>query len=187
LSRPLIGGQGSLQAVLFQLIRTTRMHRRSKVLRNAAAAAIAGSLAGTAAGLWSVRGWRLTTTASAEIPVVEAVVASPAPSAIPRPLLTLSKSASSAPAARPPSPAAPDPGNLLRRAEELARRPDVRGLLALREEIAQRAASGGGQDPAETRRQLDEIDRYLNEARALQLRLDASELRRSAGTSIEAH
>jgi hypothetical protein len=73
------------------------------------------------------------------------------------------------------------------RAEELARRPDVRGLLALREEVAQRTASGGGQDSAETRRQLDEIDRSLNEARALQLRLDAQELRRSAGASTDPH
>jgi hypothetical protein len=73
----------------------------------------------------------------------------------------------------------------LGRADELARRPDVRGLLALREGIAQRAAAQNGQDSSETRRQLDEIDRYLNEARALQLRLDAQELRRSAGTTTE--
>jgi hypothetical protein len=144
------------------------MHSRNQVLRNAAAAAIVGSLAGVAAGLWSMRSWPPTIAASAQIPIVETVVASPAPPA------------------RPPSPVAPGAAaNPLGRAGELARRPDVRGLLALREGIAQRAASRGEQDSAETRRQLDEIDRYLSEARALQLRLDAQELRRSAGTTTE--
>jgi len=67
----------------------------------------------------------------------------------------------------------------------LARRPDVRGLLALREELAQRAASRGEQASAETRRQLDDVDRYLNEARALQLQHDAQELRRSAASPTD--
>ena len=159
------------------------MQSQNQVLRNAAAAVILGGLAGTAAGLWSVRSWPRAIAASAQIPIVEAVAASPAPPAVPAPLLTTSTSTSSsaAPAARPPSPAAPAAAaNPLGRAEELARRPDVRGLLALREGIAQRAASPNGQDSSESRRQLDEIDRYLSEARALQLRLDAQELRRSA-------
>ena len=64
-------------------------------------------------------------------------------------------------------------------ARELARRPDVRGLLSLREGIAQRAAARGEQNQPETRRRLDEIDRYLGEARALQLKRDAEELRKS--------
>ena len=75
----------------------------------------------------------------------------------------------------------PRPTNSLRRAGEIARRADVRSLLALREEVAQRAASKGEQGPSETRRQLDEIERYLSEARALQLQRDAEELRRSEG------
>jgi hypothetical protein len=162
------------------------MNSQNQVLRNAAAAVIVGGLAGTAAGLLSVRSWPPAITASARIPIVEAVVASPTPLAVAKPLLTSSKPSSSAPAALPTSPVAPgaaaDP---LGRAEELARRPDVRGLLALREGIAQRAASQSGQDSSETRRQLDEIDRYLGEARALQLRLDAQELRRSAGIPTE--
>jgi hypothetical protein len=161
------------------------MHGQDKVFRNAAAAAVVGSLAGTAAGFLSVPIWPPTFTASAQIPIVEAVVASPMPSTVPATPLTISKSPSSVPAAQAPSPAAPDAANPLRRAEELARRPDVRGLLALREELAQRAASRGEQASAETRRQLDEIDRYLNEARALQLQRDAQELRRSAGSPAE--
>ena len=153
----------------------------SQVFRNAAAAAIVGSLTGTAAGLWSVRSWPPAIAASAQIPIVEALVASPAPPAVPTQLLKLS-----APAAGPPSPGGPGAeANPLGRAEKLARRPDVRGLLALREGIAQRAASRGEQGSSETRRQLDEIDRYLSEARALQLRIDAQELRRSAGIPTE--
>ena len=165
------------------------MHSQNQVLRNAAAAVILGGLAGTAAGFWSVRSWPRAIAASAQIPIVEAVAASPAAPAVPAPLLTTStssKSSSAAPAARPPSPGAPAAAaNPLGRAEELARRPDVRALLALREGIAQRAASQNGQDSSESRRQLDEIDRYLSEARALQLRLDAQELRRSAAIPAE--
>lgn len=167
------------------------MQSPNQVLRNAAAAVVLGGLAGTAAGLWSVRSWPRAIAASAQIPLVEAVAASPAPPAVPAPLSTTSTSSkslssSAAPAARPPSPAAPAAAaNPLGRAEELARRPDVRGLLALREGIAQRAASPNGQDSSESRRQLDEIDRYLTEARALQLRLDAQELRRSAAIPAE--
>jgi hypothetical protein len=63
----------------------------------------------------------------------------------------------------------------------MARRPDVRGLLALREEVTQRAASNGEHASTDTRRQLEEIDRYLSEARALQLQRDAELLRRTAG------
>ena len=155
------------------------MDSQNTVLRYAAAAAIVGGLAGTAAGFLSVPIWPPPITASAQIPIVEAV-ASPMPSVVPATPSAISKSPSSVPAARPPSPAAPDPANPSRRAEELARRPDVRGLLALREELAERAASRGEQAPAETRRQLDDVDRYLNEARALQLQRDAQELRRSA-------
>jgi hypothetical protein len=165
------------------------MHNQPQVLRNAVAAVIAGSLAGAAAGLWSVHSWPPTITASAQTPIVEAVVASPAPPAVPAPLPTASttpsKSPSSLPAAGLTSQGAPAAANPLQRARELARRPDVRGLLAVREEIAQRAASQNGQDSSESRRQLDEIDRYLGEARALQLRLDAQELRRSAAIPAE--
>jgi hypothetical protein len=69
----------------------------------------------------------------------------------------------------------------------MARRPDVRGLLALREEVTQRAASNGAQASPDTRRQLEEIDRYLSEARALRLQRDAEELRKSAVIPAESH
>jgi len=161
------------------------MDSQNTVLGNAAAAAIVGSLAGAAAGFLSVPIWPPTFTTSAQIPIVEAGVASPMPPAVPPAPVTVSKPPSSAPAVRAPSPAAPDAANPLRRAEELARRPDVRGLLALREELAQRAASRGEQASAETRRQLEEVDRYLNDARARQLQRDAQELRRSAGGPVE--
>ena len=80
------------------------------------------------------------------MPIVEAVVASPAPPACHAPLSAIIRSRverACGPAAVPR--AAPAAANPLRRADELARRPDVRGLLALREEVAQRAASRGEQ------------------------------------------
>ena len=153
------------------------MHSQAGVLRSALIAVVVGGLTGTAAGLWSVRRRPSNVTASAQVPTVEALTASPAPPAVSMPL----PASSSAPAATPPPQGAPVPTNPLRRAGELARRADVRSLLALREEVAQRAASKGEQGPSETRRQLDEIERYLSEARALQLQRDAEELRRSEG------
>ena len=82
--------------------------------------------------------------------------------------------AASPPAARVSS---EDPIQLAR---ELAKRVDVTGLIALREEVAARAEQAGEQDSPAAKQRLDAIDRFLAEARALRLKLDAAEFRKSA-------
>jgi hypothetical protein len=85
------------------------------------------------------------------------------------------------PVAPPPSAAvAADAHDMMERARVLAQRPDVKALVALRESVIVRAAERGEQDSAETKQQLDELDRYLAEARALRLKIDALEFRKSA-------
>jgi hypothetical protein len=68
----------------------------------------------------------------------------------------------------------------LGRARALAQRPDVKGLVALREGFIRRAEARGDANSAETKQQLEELDRYLAEARALRLKLDAEEFRKSS-------
>jgi len=73
--------------------------------------------------------------------------------------------------------------DVLPRARALAQRPDVRALLELREGIVRRAAERGETESASTKDQLDDLDRYLTEARTLQLKLDAQALRASTATA----
>ena len=79
-----------------------------------------------------------------------------------------------------------DSRDAVQRARVLAQRPDVKGLVALREEVLRRAEVSGGNESPEAKRQLDEIDRYLAEARALRLKLDAAEFRKGAANGIPA-
>ena len=175
--------------------------------RKAIIAAIAGSVGGGTIGLWSVWSSRHLPAGGGELPIVGAVVASPVLSLEQPPARSAAEpaatagspagaaphlAANAAPAALPraaalPRQAAPPPaaetGDPLPRARELAQRPDVRALLALREGIVRRAGERGEEESAETRRRLDQVDRYLAEARALRLRLDAGELRQSQAAS----
>jgi hypothetical protein len=77
-----------------------------------------------------------------------------------------------------------DSRDAVQRARVLAQRPDVKGLVALREEVLRRADVPGGTESPATKQQLDEIDRYLAEARALRLKLDAAEFRKGAAVGI---
>ena len=83
---------------------------------------------------------------------------------------------------RPPTsrPAAPDveSADILRRARDLALRPDVTALVALREAVLRRAEEAGRKDDPAIVREIQAIDRYLFEARALRLRLDAAAIRK---------
>jgi hypothetical protein len=72
----------------------------------------------------------------------------------------------------------------VQRARVLAQRPDVKGLVALREEVLRRAEVSGENESPATKRQLEEIDRYLAEARVLRLKLDAAEFRKGAADGI---
>ena len=77
------------------------------------------------------------------------------------------------------SPSAEDDAQVLQRARTLARHPDVTGLIALREDVVRRATERGNAGSAFIKGQLAEIDLRLNEARLLQLKLDAEELRKA--------
>jgi type II secretory pathway predicted ATPase ExeA len=84
--------------------------------------------------------------------------------------------------APPPAPEAPGAStnteaprrseDVLERASVMARRPDVRGLVQLRAQLAARAR-GGSADPNELEGLLKQVDGYLNEARRRQLEIDA--------------
>jgi hypothetical protein len=67
----------------------------------------------------------------------------------------------------------------LQRARTLAHRPDVAALIALRDDIVRRATERGIAGSSSIKGELDEIDLRLNEARILQLKLDAEELRKA--------
>ena len=60
----------------------------------------------------------------------------------------------------------------LRRARELTSRPDVKGLLRLREAVQKRDAELGKQQTDLVTRLLDQLNRFVDEARALQLARD---------------
>jgi hypothetical protein len=77
-------------------------------------------------------------------------------------------------------PSADDDAQVLQRARTLARRPDVTALMALRDDVVRRATERGIAGASSTKGELDEIDLRLNEARMLQLKLDAEELRKAS-------
>ena len=142
-------------------------------------AAVIGSVCGTIAGYRPQEEQR-----SGAVPTAAVTIATPEPpapvdpaSAPGAPVPTeapLETPRTAPPAARVPS---QDPLPLAR---ELAKRIDVTGLIALREEVAARAEQAGEQDAPATKQRLDEIDRYLAEARVLRLKLDAAEFRKRA-------
>jgi type II secretory pathway predicted ATPase ExeA len=81
-------------------------------------------------------------------------------------------------AAAPPAPAtAPVEADVLGKARALAQQPDVRGLLRLRDDVERRGKRAGQLESEEFKRMLGSLDRYTNEARALQLQIDAQAFR----------
>ena len=89
--------------------------------------------------------------------------------------------------ANKPRAAAPRPQSVPRIAESdvvgrarlLAQKPDVRGLVRLREEVL-RQGERAGRQPDELKPLLDEVERSTNEARALRLQQDAQAFRGAA-------
>jgi hypothetical protein len=132
-------------------------------LLKAVIAALVGSVAGGAAGVWSLRS---PTTSVSAAPAVRTADASPQ-----QPTRAHTNAA---------APAAEDEAIVLERAHTLARRPDVMGLIALRNDVVRRATERGIGDSSSIKVELDEVDRRLNEARMLQLKLDAEEFRKTA-------
>jgi hypothetical protein len=161
---------------------------RSPVVRNVVAAAVVGTAGGALAGLWSVRHERSKVApvqTSMKTAVVGSSSTSPDQSAtVPGAPKTPAASASGAPsttaAAVAPTQPRPADEDLLQRARSLARRPDVKALVELRESLVQRAEERGEKESPETKRLLDEVDRYLAEARALRLKLDALEFKNAS-------
>lgn len=142
-------------------------------------AAAIGGVCGTVGGYWSQGSER-----SVAVPAATAAIAAPAPPVrveIPPPEVVAPPAPQDEKPQTAPVPVAPaalqDP---LQAARELAKRIDVTGLIALREDVASRAEQAGERDAPETKQRLDVIDRYLAEARALRLKLDAAEFRKSA-------
>jgi hypothetical protein len=78
------------------------------------------------------------------------------------------------------SPTATNPEAELSRARLLAQRADVNGLIAIRERAARRAQKAGAQESAAAKQHLEQLDRYLTEARTLRLTLDAQEFRKAS-------
>jgi hypothetical protein len=93
---------------------------------------------------------------------------------------TSASEAGSSPSMIPPKQivSADDDTLLLQRARTLARRPDVTALIALRDDVVRRATEHGTAGSSSIKGELDEIDLRLSEARLLQLKLDAEELRK---------
>jgi hypothetical protein len=173
------------------------------VSRQVVIAAIVGTTGGGIAGLWSVaqKPANATTIQTASKPVVTkpspgtAAQTPASASALPHDATAVAAGVQAPPAApkvTPPvtAPATPsasvpaststagvDGGDVLLRARTLAQRPDVKALVALRESVVRRAAERGEGDGAATKQQLDEIDRYLEQARLLRLKLDAEEFK----------
>jgi len=142
-------------------------------------AAIVGSACGTTAALLSVGphpGSRPGVQAS------PTAVASPAPAT--------AGAVAEVRAAPPttvsvPVPADPDGQDVKLRARALATRPDVKALVALRESVVRHAAERGETEAEASKQLLDDLDRYLESARELRLKLDAEELRHARATGSQ--
>ena len=143
------------------------------MLKKSLMAALIGSSCGAAAGYWTPPARAgIEVSAPVEVPNAGAGVA-PADVSTP----ALSDQVSRTPTNRPGA-LDVESGDAVRRARELAQRPDVTALVALREAVLRRAEEAGQKDDPAIVREIQAIDRYLFEARALRLRLDAAAIRK---------
>jgi hypothetical protein len=156
------------------------MFKRLSLLigRQAVMAAIVGSACGAVAAMWSV-GPHARNAPAAQASPTEIVTGPPSLPAGE----TLAADAVIRPGA-PPSPAsvpllAEPRGDVRRQAQALAARPDVKALVALRESVVRHAENGGEAQAESSRQLLDDLDRYLEGARELRLKLDAEEFQRT--------
>lgn len=147
---------------------------RAGVVPKAVIAALIGTLAGAAAGIWSLT--RTPAHGSVSASSADHAARSPSSTSAPKPLAVATDETRTRPSGTPA--AADDDAQVLQRARTLARRPDVTALLALREDAVRRATERGIAGSSSAKRELDEIDFRLNEARLLQLKMDAEELRK---------
>jgi len=156
--------------------------------RQVVIAAIVGIAGGAAAGMWSVRQSPPVTLVAPGAPAAQTPAATPSSvqhdaqtGAAPARSVPVAEQSVATPAmATTASAPAPTPraagaegSDVLLRAKALAQRADVKALVALRESVVRRAAERGETESVATKQQLDELDRYLEEARSLRLKLDA--------------
>ena len=164
---------------------------RAGLVPKAVIAALVGSVAGGTAGLWSLR------RPAASLNATAAPVSAAAPVAVRSATTpTTDVGAGSSPSTSLPKRVAPTPqpirvrtnvaappaddeAQVLERARTLARRPDVTALMALRGDVVRRATERGIASSSSVKGELDELDLRLNEARTLQLKLDAEEFRKA--------
>jgi hypothetical protein len=159
------------------------------LLPKAVVAALVGSVAGGSAGVWSLRRPASVNTAapvSAVSPVATPSATQPATdaraSAPPSPSLSMRVATAPQPtraATNATAPSADDESHVLQRARTLARRPDVTALMALRDDVVRRATERGIAGSSSVKGELDELELRLDEARTLQLKLDAEEFRKA--------
>ena len=150
------------------------MHNRRDVIKNAVVAAVVGSTIGGAAGLWSVRRIPPSVTPAAQKPIRIVSADTELP---PEAATAVDVSLASSPVSTKGVMAAAG-DDVLQRARVLAQQPDVYALIELRDKISRRAAERGEAESASTRHLLDEVDRYLADARLLRLKLDGEEYRK---------
>ncbi|HUK36059.1 MAG TPA: hypothetical protein VLV86_19215 [Vicinamibacterales bacterium] len=134
-----------------------------------------GTLAGATAAVWSLRQPSVTANVAAS-PAAASAATAPVTDGNNRlsPSTSLPKPVPSA------TPSADDDEHVLQQARALALRPDVTALMALRDDVARRATERGTAGSTSIKEELGEIDLRLNEARLLQLKLDAQEMRKAA-------
>lgn len=145
-------------------------------------AAMVGSACGTAAALWSVRPH---SGRSPAVPVSPTAVVTKSPvltKETPAPRSSVRPDAS-ATAVSAQVPAEVDGQDVRLRARALAARPDVKALVALRETVARHAENEG--ETEASKQLLDDLDRYLEGARALRLKLDAEEFRNAKAVASQ--
>jgi hypothetical protein len=158
---------------------------RARVVPKAVIAALVGTVGGAAVGVWSLRqpATRANISASPLVApamktaVSESDAGSSRSTSLPKPIPTATETTGAPTNAAPPS--SVDDAQVLQRARTLARHPDVTGLIALREDVVRHATERGIADSTSVKGELAEIDLRLNEARMLQLKLDAEELRKA--------
>jgi hypothetical protein len=142
------------------------------VFPKAVIAVLVGTVAGATAAVWSLRQPSANANLSASPAAASSRSTSPPKQVSPATEPTRARAD-----AAPPS--AEDDAEVLQRARTLARRPDVTALMALRDDVVRRATERGVAGSSSIKSELDEIDLRLNEARMLQLKLDAAELRKA--------
>jgi len=169
-------------------MRSREIFVNTRLAQRVVIAAIVGSTVGAAAGLWSVR--RGSTTAPlVPTPSSAAMAGSSSTASGQRAasgsLARHDDTAVASPVQAIPSAARPSPSagidskDVLVRARALAQHADVKALVALREGVVRLAAERGETGSPASKQQLDELDRYLEQARMLRLKLDAEEFRRA--------